>query len=144
LVVSYDIVGSVTQANAQGFRVQLFWRTSTTSTRTGGSAREMCTITTPPHAGPSQVFVKRIIASDYIITKKDWPDLRRTLMYARTEVRLYAELFPMMLAVSIDSTRLSSRMRLTWLGRRPRASHGTGNRIWITTICWIQLPREVS
>jgi hypothetical protein len=72
LVVSYDIVGSVTQAmpkvsecSYKGEQVQV--------TRTGGSAREMCTITTTTTAGPSQVFVKRIIASDYIITRRIGP-----------------------------------------------------------------------
>jgi hypothetical protein len=86
LVTSYGIVGSVTQANAQGFKVQLIYKEE---------EQEEEEKRAQPH-GPSQVFVKQVIASDYVSTKKDWPDLRRTLMYARTEVRLYAELFPMM------------------------------------------------
>jgi hypothetical protein len=83
------ISSEVSQANAQGFRVQLFYKGEQVQVQEQEEVQEKCAPSPPPpHAGPSQVFVKRIIASDYIITKKDWPDLRRTLMYARTEVRL--------------------------------------------------------
>jgi hypothetical protein len=94
----------------------------------------MCTITTPPHARPSQVFVKRIIASDYIITKKDWPDLRRTLMYARTEVRLYAELFPMMLARGFESIPHAYLPNATYVAGSTTTSEPRNRpiRIWIT------------
>lgn len=88
-------MGSVKQANAQGFRVQLCYKGEKEEQKEEEKRAQ-------PH-GPSQVFVKRVIASDYVSTKKDWPDLRRTLMYARTEVRLYAELFPMMQARGFQS-----------------------------------------
>jgi hypothetical protein len=75
LVISYDIVGSVTQANAQGFKLQLCYKEEQEQEEEEKRAQPQ---------GPSQVFVKQVIASDYVSTKKDWPDLRRTLMYART------------------------------------------------------------
>jgi hypothetical protein len=61
-------------------------------------------------------------------------------MYARTEVRLYAELFPMMLARGFESTRLFSRMRLGWVDTRATNRQSEYGSL----ICWIQLPREVS
>lgn len=38
---------------------------------------------------PSRVFVKHVDAAKYAATKKDWHDLRRALVYVRTEVRFY-------------------------------------------------------
>lgn len=38
---------------------------------------------------PQKVFVKHVDAAKYASTKKDWHDLRRALMYTRTEVRFY-------------------------------------------------------
>jgi hypothetical protein len=74
-VVSYDIVGSTTQANAQGFRVQsgtIFKEQEQEEEEEKRAA---------PH-GPSQVFVKQVVYSrclhtTYVSTKKKgcWPDL---------------------------------------------------------------------
>lgn len=41
---------------------------------------------------PERVFVKHVDAATYAATKKDWHDLRRALVYVRTEVRFYKSL----------------------------------------------------
>eukprot|EP00594_Rhizosolenia_setigera_P011538 CAMPEP_0178958206 /NCGR_PEP_ID=MMETSP0789-20121207/11457_1 /TAXON_ID=3005 /ORGANISM="Rhizosolenia setigera, Strain CCMP 1694" /LENGTH=415 /DNA_ID=CAMNT_0020640773 /DNA_START=218 /DNA_END=1465 /DNA_ORIENTATION=- len=38
---------------------------------------------------PKEIFLKQVLAEQYVHTKKDWSDLRRTLLYARTEARFY-------------------------------------------------------
>jgi Ecdysteroid kinase-like family len=49
---------------------------------------------------PRNVFVKVVRLSDYVTKKKDWADLRRTLLYARTEARFYDEIVPRLIANS--------------------------------------------
>ena len=68
-ITACTIVDTIVQANAQGCRVTV----------------------EPPHH--SELFVKRIMASDYT-DKKHWTDLQRTLLYGRTEVRFYKEIIP--------------------------------------------------
>jgi Ecdysteroid kinase-like family len=51
------------------------------------------------------VFVKVVRPSEYVAKKKDWADLRRTLLYARTEARFYREILPRLIA---DSARRGS------------------------------------
>lgn len=41
-----------------------------------------------------RIFVKHIDAALYCAQKSDWPDLRRALIYARTEARFYAHFLP--------------------------------------------------
>lgn len=41
-----------------------------------------------------RIFVKHIDAALYRAQKSDWPDLRRALLYARTEARFYAHFLP--------------------------------------------------
>ncbi|KAL3943766.1 MAG: hypothetical protein SGBAC_002189, partial [Bacillariaceae sp.] len=67
---AYDTLNSVTQANAEGFRVQF--------------KKEDDSI--------NDVFIKKVDASTY--ASKSWPDFRRTLMYLRTEVLFYKMLLP--------------------------------------------------
>ena len=74
---SIETFGTVTQANAEGYKLQLHYNTSEDDA--DGSCTDQ----------PSRIFVKVVEASHYLATKKDWPDLRRTLMYARTEARFY-------------------------------------------------------
>jgi hypothetical protein len=45
------------------------------------------------------------MASDYIQTKKQWNDLRRTLLYGRTEVRFYQEIIPLLIKKGFSITR---------------------------------------
>lgn len=66
---TYEIQRTIPQSNAVGYIVQL--------------------------DRGSQVFVKRVHAGDYV-HKKEWADLRRTLMYARTEARFYREFAPLL------------------------------------------------
>jgi hypothetical protein len=47
----------------------------------------------PPGVLPERVFVKQVRAMDFP-QKKDWKDLRRTLLYGRTEARFYSEFAP--------------------------------------------------
>jgi hypothetical protein len=75
-VSSYNTVASVIQANAEGHRVLL-----TLDNQDGENH-------------PNDVFLKQVVASKY--TEKSWPDLRRTLLYLRTEVRFYKEMVPLM------------------------------------------------
>ena len=79
-VNSFEIVKTIVQGNANGYIVKLVSSSSSSSS--------------PLH--PDQVFVKQVMASQYLNTKKDWPDLRRTLCYARTEVRFYGRLLPLL------------------------------------------------
>jgi thiamine kinase-like enzyme len=46
------------------------------------------------------VFVKVVQLHEYVTKKKDWADLRRTLLYARTEARFYREILPRLIADS--------------------------------------------
>ena len=68
-VAAYRTDASIVQANAVGHKLELL--------PTG-----------------QRVFYKTVDASVYVNTKKDWPDLRRTLLYARTEVRFYSQILP--------------------------------------------------
>ena len=68
-ITACTIIDTIVQANAQGCRVAV----------------------EPPHH--TELFVKRVIASDYS-HKKQWTDLQRTLVYGRTEVRFYKEILP--------------------------------------------------
>jgi thiamine kinase-like enzyme len=71
-VTACTILDVIVQANAQGFRVAV----------------------EPPHHH-SELFVKRVVASEYH-GKKQWTDLQRTLLYGRTEVRFYKEILPLL------------------------------------------------
>ncbi|KAL7568609.1 hypothetical protein ACA910_022711 [Epithemia clementina (nom. ined.)] len=81
-IQSYEIVQTIVQANANGYIVQLNDSMDT-------CAKRSATI-------PCQVFIKQVKAADYVATKKDWPDLRRTLCYARTEARFYNRTLPLL------------------------------------------------
>ena len=48
----------------------------------------------------TELFLKRVTASSY--THKSWTDMRRTLVYLRTEVRFYNEIVPLLLASNSD------------------------------------------
>lgn len=66
-VTSYEILHTIVQGNAMGFVVNV--------DNNGNN--------------DNKAFVKWVQASNYIHVKKDWNDLRRTLMYIRTECRFY-------------------------------------------------------
>eukprot|EP00584_Thalassiosira_punctigera_P021045 CAMPEP_0172546714 /NCGR_PEP_ID=MMETSP1067-20121228/16411_1 /TAXON_ID=265564 ORGANISM="Thalassiosira punctigera, Strain Tpunct2005C2" /NCGR_SAMPLE_ID=MMETSP1067 /ASSEMBLY_ACC=CAM_ASM_000444 /LENGTH=428 /DNA_ID=CAMNT_0013333681 /DNA_START=218 /DNA_END=1507 /DNA_ORIENTATION=- len=71
----YEILGDkIIQPNAVGMKLRL------------------------PEGGdwPKEVFLKQVLATDYVGARKDWSDLRRTLLYARTELRFYRDVLPIM------------------------------------------------
>ncbi|GFH60489.1 hypothetical protein CTEN210_16965 [Chaetoceros tenuissimus] len=70
-VHSYEVDDNIVQANAEGFGVTV---------KSNDSDR--C------------LFVKTVEASKY--SHKPWGDLRRTLLYARTEARFYSDILPML------------------------------------------------
>ena len=73
-VDSLEIVGdSIQQANAEGMNVQ---------------------VKIHDNSSLLLLFVKRIHADVYA-SKKSWTDLRRTLIYARTEIRFYQHIVPL-------------------------------------------------
>jgi thiamine kinase-like enzyme len=72
-IVECTILDTIVQANAQGCRV------------------------TATHVNKeNELFVKQIKATDYLLTKSSWNDLRRTLIYGRTETRFYKEILPLL------------------------------------------------
>jgi len=75
-VISYEPLASpIVQANAEGQLVSV-----TIDGDDGNPSTKTC-------------FVKTVDAHQYN-EKKAWPDLRRTLMYLRTEVRFYQDILP--------------------------------------------------
>lgn len=80
-ITSYEQVKEVNQDNAQGILLQLQHEINS---KNDDDSRQ--------YLYPEQVFVKRVHVEDY--KHKAWADLRRTLMYARTEVRFYDEILP--------------------------------------------------
>eukprot|EP00977_Amphora_coffeiformis_P004562 scaffold982_cov169-Amphora_coffeaeformis.AAC.15 len=73
---SYDVEHTISQANAEGQRLTILMHQDD-----------------DPHHD-IQVFVKQVVAADYLALKKDWADLCRTLLYIRNEVRFYQETLP--------------------------------------------------
>jgi thiamine kinase-like enzyme len=78
--LSYRTLVSIEQANASGciLEVQL-----------GGNGNGETET-------KKKIFLKQVRASNYVTAKKDWTDLRRTLLYARTEIRFYTEFVPLL------------------------------------------------
>lgn len=77
-VVKFTPLSSIEQANAEGVRLAVEYEQS------DGTCA----------AAPSELFVKQVDASHY--SHKAWADLRRTLLYARTEARFYGEILPLL------------------------------------------------
>lgn len=69
---SYDVEDNIVQANAEGFGVKV-----------NGIQKNS-----------TNLFVKRVEAHKY--SHKPWGDLRRTLLYARTEARFYSDVLPLL------------------------------------------------
>jgi hypothetical protein len=87
-IVSYPVIDTIVQANAVGYILGLKYDSN---------------ITSEDHGLPSKFFVKHIDATEYIPMKKTWNDLRRTLMYARTETRFYSDFAPLLRKVGFDA-----------------------------------------
>jgi hypothetical protein len=79
--ISYEPLASpIVQANAEGQLLSVSFGDDDDDNDDGDAPTKTC-------------FVKTVDAHQYN-EKKSWPDLRRTLMYLRTEVRFYQEILP--------------------------------------------------
>ena len=86
--LSYEPLASpIIQANAEGQLVSVSF-----DIEDGDTDAASCHT-----AATKTCFVKTVDANQYN-EKKAWPDLRRTLMYLRTEVRFYQEILPDLLS----------------------------------------------
>ena len=90
-IIECTILDTIVQANAQGCRI-----TATTHHRDGN------TRDTNRH----EFFVKHVVANEY--KNKQWNDLRRTLLYGRTEVRFYKEILALLVHKGFCTTRVPS------------------------------------
>ena len=79
-VQSYEINQSIIQDNAQGFCI-----TTKTSVEEGSTATTSTKATSTNNNDSMDLFIKCVEASNY--AHKPWSDLRRTLLYSRTEAR---------------------------------------------------------
>jgi thiamine kinase-like enzyme len=77
VVTSYHLVDTISQANAEGQQVVVHYN------QKQEEEDDVCT----------KLFIKRVDARKYA-ENKSWADLRRTLLYARTETRFYQEFLP--------------------------------------------------
>lgn len=109
-VISYTLPSDkVVQANAEGNRI-LARYSSTLSEKfddneekpDGASkqgrehdSRLLVTARNSSEVEETELFLKRVNAASY--THKSWTDMRRTLIYLRTEVRFYNEIVPLLL-----------------------------------------------
>jgi Ecdysteroid kinase-like family len=85
----YENVITVVQANAEGHLVKIQYDAA-------DDAEDSNVV-----ALPATAFVKTVDAKQYLQEKKSWTDLRRTLMYCRTEVRFYKEILPELTSSSL-------------------------------------------
>ena len=83
---SYEHVDGVKQANAEGSRI-LSRHSSSLSEKYDDECDKDALLET-------ELFLKRVVAKAY--THKSWTDMRRTLVYLRTEVRFYNEIVPLL------------------------------------------------
>jgi hypothetical protein len=104
----YENLVTVIQANAEGHLVKIQYDDPVDDDEDDEKASTAATITTPLNNNnvilPSTVFVKQVDATYYAETKSSWTDLRRTLMYCRTEVRFYNDILPELIATSSMSS----------------------------------------
>lgn len=83
--------------------------------------------------GALRVFVKHVDAAAYCGTKKDWNDLRRALLYARTEARFYTAFRPRLRSLTPHvhhaswdlAPLISDGEHVADPGARPRAMPGS-------------------
>ena len=98
----YRPLSNIEQANAAGMRVSVLHVDGGDGDGDGdGDGKSL----------PSELFVKLVDASYYAPSKKSWPDLRRTLLYSRTEARFYGEILPVLEG---SGTALAPACYLAW------------------------------
>lgn len=94
-IISYEHVGDgVKQANAEGSRI-LSRHSSSVSESYDDECDKDAVLET-------ELFLKRVVANAY--AHKKWADMRRTLVYLRTEVRFYNEIVPLLISSSNDES----------------------------------------
>jgi len=116
-ICSYKTHGNIVQANAEGFRIEVEHRSSKEE-KNGTVGNRDDDTTSPPQPldqtndenRPQHLFVKRVQASSY--PHKPWSDLRRTLLYARTEARFYTEFLPLLQSPTPPSTEDNGSERI--------------------------------
>ncbi len=82
-IVSYQVEDTIVQASATGFRISCTTTTAAASTSSDNSS-----------INSRELFVKCVEASHY--SNRPWGDLRRALLYSRTEARFYSDILPML------------------------------------------------
>ena len=88
-----EIVQAIIQASAEGYKVIA---TAPTLAVTDGNTND-----NDGTATQQKLFVKVVEAAKY--GHKKWPDLRRVLLYARTEARFYNETVPLLQQKGVES-----------------------------------------
>ena len=99
---SYEIIQHIPQANAEGFDLMAYPTRKDSDLKESGLAGEM--------EDTYNIFIKRVEAHKY--AHKSFSDLRRTLLYARTEARFYSEILPLLLSSDDRNERLTPKVYL--------------------------------
>mmetsp|Transcript_8932 Transcript_8932/g.12980 ORF Transcript_8932/g.12980 Transcript_8932/m.12980 type:complete len:483 (+) Transcript_8932:105-1553(+) len=108
--IAYEYLGGVAQGNAEGARILVRHSSNTLSEKNVENETAIDKDTETSSASrllvktqdviETELFLKHVAAKSY--THKTWTDLRRTLVYLRTEVRFYNEIVPLLLASNND------------------------------------------
>ena len=91
-VQSYTHLDNIVQGNAEGTRILA--RHSSSISEAEGAINENDATDELIGSEETELFLKRVLATAY--KHKSWTDMRRTLMYLRTEVRFYNEFVPLL------------------------------------------------
>lgn len=89
-VQSYSHLNNIVQGNAEGTRILARHSSSISEAETALNENDTSDI----HLEETELFLKRVDAKSYL--HKSWTDMRRTLVYLRTEVRFYKEFVPLL------------------------------------------------
>mmetsp|Transcript_7682 Transcript_7682/g.10958 ORF Transcript_7682/g.10958 Transcript_7682/m.10958 type:complete len:480 (-) Transcript_7682:80-1519(-) len=90
----YKNLSTISQGNAEGARILVeHHHDDDDNAADAAEHKEESAKTTTPYK-TTELFVKRIQVSNY--AHKSWTDLRRTLVYGRTEARFYKDVLPWM------------------------------------------------
>ena len=106
-VTSYQIDKNIVQSNAEGFCLTAFsnsddacGNSNDTKPSTRSKSNEAFTNSSPSLVR-RDLFVKCVEATKY--SSRPWADLRRTLLYSRTEARFYSDVLPLLQQQVIDN-----------------------------------------
>ncbi|KAL7522698.1 hypothetical protein ACHAWX_007640 [Stephanocyclus meneghinianus] len=106
-VVSYHPLDNIVQGNAEGTRI-LARHSSSLSEAEHSPIDDRDGADPPVDLEETELFLKRVSASSYL--HKSWTDMRRTLIYLRTEVRFYKEIVPLLLGDVTGREKASSAL----------------------------------